>query len=125
MKETASWIGGNLSASLSHVIQMIRNGHSIAQAFSENVYFALDRYFLTVPPLMELKALNESAACRLDVITRAKANCIALTFCLISVMQQAFLRYETASMILDVDLNKRENRRAWHTQILHDVLEVS
>lgn len=47
------------------------------------------------------------------------------TFCLISVMQQAFLRYETASMILDVDLNKRENRRAWHTQILHDVLEVS
>ena len=47
------------------------------------------------------------------------------TFCLILVMQQAFLRYETASMIFDVDLNKRENRRAWHTQILHDVLEVS
>ncbi len=46
------------------------------------------------------------------------------TFCLISVMQQAFLQYETASMILDVDLNKRENRRAWHTQILHDILEV-
>ena len=77
LKETASWIGGNLSASLSHVIQMIRNGHAIAQTFSENVYFALDRYFLTVPLLMELKGLNESVAYRLDVITRAKANCVA------------------------------------------------
>lgn len=79
LKETASWIGGNLSASLSHVVQMVRNGHAIAQTFSENVYFALDRYFLTVPLLMELKGLNESAAYRLDVITRAKANCIAYT----------------------------------------------
>ena len=77
LAETASWIGGNLSTSLSHVIQMIRNGHAIAQTFSENVYFALDRYFLTVPLLTELKELNQSAAYRLDVITRAKANCIA------------------------------------------------
>ena len=77
LKETASWIGGNLSASLSHVVQMVRNGHAIAQTFSENVYLALDRYFLTVPLLMELKELNKSAAYRLDVITRAKANCIA------------------------------------------------
>ena len=46
------------------------------------------------------------------------------TFCLISVMQQAFLRYETASVILDIDLSQKENRRAWHTQILHDILEV-
>lgn len=77
LKETASWTGRNLSRSLSHVIQMIRNGHAIAQTFSENVYFALDRYFLTVPLLMELKELNKSATYCLDVITRAKANCIA------------------------------------------------
>jgi hypothetical protein len=38
LAETASWIGGNLSTSLSHVIQMIRNGHAIAHTFSENVY---------------------------------------------------------------------------------------
>ena len=47
------------------------------------------------------------------------------TFCLISVMQQTFLRYETTSTILDIDLSKKENRKAWHTQILHDILEVS
>lgn len=46
------------------------------------------------------------------------------TFCLISIMQQAFLRSETASTILDIDLHQKENRRAWHTQILHDILEV-
>lgn len=47
------------------------------------------------------------------------------TFCLISVMQQTFLRYETTSTILDIDLSKKENRKAWHTQILHDILEAS
>lgn len=53
LKETASWTGRSLSRSLSHVIQMIRNGHVITQTFSENVYFALDRYFLTVPLLID------------------------------------------------------------------------
>lgn len=47
------------------------------------------------------------------------------TFYLISVMQQTFLRYETTSMILDIDLSQKANRRVWHTQILHDILEVS
>lgn len=46
------------------------------------------------------------------------------TFCLISVMQQTFLRYETTSVIVDGDLRQRENRRVWHRQILHDILEV-
>lgn len=46
------------------------------------------------------------------------------TFCLISVMQQTFLRYKTTSPILEIDLSQKENRRAWHTQILHDILEV-
>jgi len=46
------------------------------------------------------------------------------TFCLITIMQQTFLRYETISKMLDIDLSKRDNRRAFHTQILHDVLEV-
>ncbi len=44
------------------------------------------------------------------------------TFCLITVMQQMFLRYETISQMLSVDLRKRENRRAFHTQVLHDIL---
>ncbi len=46
------------------------------------------------------------------------------TFCLISVMQQTFLRYEMTQEILAIDLSQKENRRAWHTQILHDILEV-
>ncbi len=46
------------------------------------------------------------------------------TFCLITVMQQAFLRHETVSQMLGVDLNDEEARRAFHTQILHDILEV-
>lgn len=77
LKETASWTNGNLSNSLSHVIQMIRNGHAITQTFASDSYFALDRYFLTVPLLGELCELNASSAYRLDIITRAKMNCTA------------------------------------------------
>lgn len=47
------------------------------------------------------------------------------TFCLISVMQQSFLWYETTSTTFDMDLSQKENRRAWHKQILHDILEVA
>lgn len=46
------------------------------------------------------------------------------TFCLITIMQQTFLRYETISQTLGIDLGKKENREAWHTQILHDILEM-
>ncbi len=46
------------------------------------------------------------------------------TFCLITVMQQIFLRHETLSKMLGVPLNTKEARRAIHTQILHDILEL-
>lgn len=46
------------------------------------------------------------------------------TFCLITIMQQAFLRHEAVSQMSDIDLSKKEARRAFHTQILHDILEV-
>ena len=77
LKETASWDNGNLSSSASHVIQMIRNAHDISQTFAEDSYCVLDRYFLTVPALAELSTLNDGSAHRLDIITRAKNNCIA------------------------------------------------
>ena len=77
LRATASWANGNLSNSLSHVIQMIRNGHAITQTFASDTYFALDRYFLTVPLLQELCELNTSSEYRLDIITRAKMNCTA------------------------------------------------
>lgn len=61
------------------------------------------------------------AACRPDW---DEATVKRKTFCLISVMQHTFLRYKTASTILGINLSQKENRRMWHTQILHDILEV-
>ena len=46
------------------------------------------------------------------------------TFCLVTVMQQIFLRHEAVSSILGVDLSSEQVRRTLHTQILHDILEV-
>lgn len=45
------------------------------------------------------------------------------TLCLITIMQQAFLRREIVSQMLGIDLGKPETRRAFHEQILHDILE--
>lgn len=61
------------------------------------------------------------AACRPDL---DESSIKRKTFCLITVMQQMFLRHDTVSKLMDIDLTKKENRRAWHTQILHDILEA-
>ncbi len=61
------------------------------------------------------------AACRPDLDEAAIRR---KTFCLITVMQQTFLRHEETSRMLAMDFNRKETRRAWHTQILHDILEV-
>lgn len=77
LKATASWDGGDLSDSATHVIQMVRNSHELSQTFQEDSYCVLDRYFLTVPALTELSRLTKEFAHRLDIITRAKNNCVA------------------------------------------------
>lgn len=77
LKETSSWEGGDISDSATHVIQMIRNSHEISQTFEQDCYCVLDRYFLTVPALAELSTLNAGSKHRLDIITRAKNNCVA------------------------------------------------
>lgn len=61
------------------------------------------------------------AACRPDWDEDAVKR---KTFCLITVMQQMFLRYGTVSTLMGLDLSKKEIRVAWHRQILHDILEV-
>ncbi len=61
------------------------------------------------------------AACRPDW---DEATVKRKTLCLVAVMQQMFLRHETISQMLGVDLRKRENRKTFHTQVLHDILEV-
>jgi len=61
------------------------------------------------------------AACRPDL---DEATVRRKTFYLITVMQQMFLRHEAISQMLSIDLGKKENRRAFHTQALHDILGV-
>lgn len=61
------------------------------------------------------------AACRPDL---DESSIRRKTFCLITVMQQMFLRYDAVSKLMDIDLTKKENRQAWHTQILRDILEI-
>lgn len=45
-------------------------------------------------------------------------------FCLITVMQQIFLRHKAVSGILGVDLDSEQDRKELHIQILHDILGV-
>ena len=61
------------------------------------------------------------AACRPDLDEAAIKR---KTLYLITVMQQTFLRYEIISQTLGIDLRQKENRRNFHTQVLHDILEV-
>lgn len=61
------------------------------------------------------------AACRPDLDEAAIKR---KTLYLITVMQQMFLRYEIISQTLGIDLRQKENRKNFHTQVLHDILEV-
>lgn len=44
------------------------------------------------------------------------------TFCLIASMQQSFLRHKVILQIDGIDLTDPEERRAFHSKILHDIL---
>ncbi len=44
------------------------------------------------------------------------------TFCLISVMQQSFLRHDVIRRLYGIDLTVPEERKAYHMSILHDIL---
>lgn len=46
------------------------------------------------------------------------------TFYLITLMQQCFLRCKVIRELYGVDLTDREERKMFHTKILHDILEV-
>ena len=61
------------------------------------------------------------AVCRPDL---DEATIKRKTLYLITVMQQMFLRYEIISQTLGNDLRQKENRKSFHTQVLHDILEV-
>ncbi len=45
------------------------------------------------------------------------------TFCLITAMQHAFLRHKVISQMKGIDLTGPADRKKFHMQILHDILE--
>ena len=75
LRAVSSWNGSGISPD-SHVVQMVRNSCAAAKAFG-TAYLLLDRYFLSVPALQELKEHNTSDAPHVDIITKAKSNCRA------------------------------------------------
>lgn len=46
------------------------------------------------------------------------------TFYLITAMQQSFLRHEVIRKLCRIDLRKEEQRKAFHSKMLHDILEL-
>lgn len=46
------------------------------------------------------------------------------TFCLIAAMQQAFLRSDAIAQTLGVNLKNSDERKDFHTKMLHDILEM-
>lgn len=60
----------------SHVVQMIEQGFTAAQAFG-SALLLLDRYFLSVPALERLNACHRSSEARMDIVTKAKSNVVA------------------------------------------------
>lgn len=72
-KAICGWEGDE---SVSHVVQMLRDGFRAALYFGRCL-FVLDRYFLTVPMLTEWKKESLRYPELVHIITRAKKNCIA------------------------------------------------
>ncbi len=59
-----------------HVVQMVEDAYDAAKTFG-NSLLLLDRYFLSVPALERLAELNASDSTRVEIVTRAKQNCVA------------------------------------------------
>ena len=71
------------------------------------------RTYLAYLPLM--------SACRPDW---DKETLERKTLYLIAVMQQSFLRHKVILQLYGIDLTNIEERKAFHSKILHDILEV-
>lgn len=75
LQVTKEWKGASVS-SVSHVVQMVEDAYHAALTFEDSLLL-LDRYFLTVPALKKLKALNDSGDVRMKIVSKAKKSCIA------------------------------------------------
>ncbi len=70
-----AWTGGT-GRIRTHVVQMVEDAYEAAKTFGNSILL-LDRYFLSVPALTRLAVLNTSAPVRLEIVTKAKQNCVA------------------------------------------------
>ncbi len=68
-----TWRGGSVKT---HVVQMVEDAYDAARTFG-NSLLLLDRYFLSVPALARLAQLNASGPVRVEMVTKAKLNCVA------------------------------------------------
>lgn len=59
-----------------HVVQMIDNAYEAAKIFGKSLLL-LDRYFLSVPALVQLEQCNDSGDATMHLITKAKKSCKA------------------------------------------------
>ena len=55
---------------------LVEDACRAAEVFG-NCLFLLDRYFLTVPALERLKALNRAGTVRMEIVTKARKSCTA------------------------------------------------
>ena len=70
LQAAAEWKGACICAS-SHVVQMVEDAYRAACTFGDSLLL-LDRYFLTVPALEKLAALNKNGNTRMEIVTKAK-----------------------------------------------------
>ncbi|MDE7246280.1 MAG: transposase [Lachnospiraceae bacterium] len=75
LQAAREWEGAAVSDD-SHVVQMVENAYSAVRTFGDSLLL-LDRYFLTVPVLKRLNALNGSAGAHMEIVTKAKKSCVA------------------------------------------------
>ncbi len=73
MQFLETWKGGRVKT---YVVQMVEDAYDAARTFG-NSLLLLDRFFLSVQALVRLAELNESGCVRLEIITKAKHNCVA------------------------------------------------
>ena len=78
LKSVSEWAGSFVSGE-SHAVQIVNNLFEAARIFGKS-YGLLDRLFLCVPVLKRLKELNQAHDMEenlLEIVTKAKNNCVA------------------------------------------------
>lgn len=76
LRSAADWDEGNVSSE-SHIVQTAQELCIAARNMNESCYALLDRYFLSLPFLREIKQWNEKCQQKVWIITRAKWNVAA------------------------------------------------